>query len=304
MTASPRAVAPAATENADAVAAARDLPLDTIFTLGREITPVQHAFLDRHGFLHFRGVASAEEVAAIGAEADRVAAEHLATGRRSVNGVPLFWGRGVGGAPLVQRMPFTTLFSEVIRDFVTDERFEPLRRLVGDDARIAYDEKDGVVVNTYINTPGSVYPRLGWHTDGLRDLFYGRMPQQMLNVGLHFQRITARDGGLRLIPGTHKQGFSQMAFRKAYFVSHAPDPDEIVVETEPGDLTVHDGRLWHRVQRSADRGSASIRRSMYLPYMTGPYEPKDELSPMPGYHGIGRFARALRDLPWKLGLKS
>ena len=44
--------------------------------------------------------------------------------------------------------------------------------------------------NRYLNVPGSVYPRLGWHTDGLRDLFYGRMPQEMLNIGLHLDRCT------------------------------------------------------------------------------------------------------------------
>ena len=36
-----------------------------------------------------------------------------------------------------------------------------------------------VVCNRFVNSPGSVYPRLGWHTDGLRDLFYGRLPGPM-----------------------------------------------------------------------------------------------------------------------------
>ena len=99
-----------------------------------------------------------------------------------------------------------------------------------------------------------MHPKLGWHTDGLRDLFYLRMPKQMLNVGLHFDRVTAKDGGLRLLPGTHTQGFFSMCFRKRYFVDHSPDPEEIAIETEPGDLTVHDGRLWHRVQLSPYTG--------------------------------------------------
>jgi ectoine hydroxylase-related dioxygenase (phytanoyl-CoA dioxygenase family) len=148
-----------------------------------------------------------------------------------------------------------------------------------------------VVVNRYLNVPGSVHPRLGWHTDGLRDLFYGRMPQQMLNIGLHLDRCTRDNGGLRLIPGSHTQGFWSMCFRKPYFVSHGEDPDEICVETEPGDLTVHDGRLWHRVARSRREGAASLRRSMYLPYLTGPYEPKSEDSPTPLYHRVGEWMR-------------
>ena len=39
-----------------------ELPLDTRFTLGEEITPLQKAFLLRHGFLIFGNVASKEEV--------------------------------------------------------------------------------------------------------------------------------------------------------------------------------------------------------------------------------------------------
>jgi hypothetical protein len=69
-----------------------------------------------------------------------------------------------------------------------------------------------------------VHPRLGWHTDGLRDLFYGRMPLPMLNIGLHLDRCTRDNGGLRLIPGSQNQGFLSMCFRKAYFVSHRPIP--------------------------------------------------------------------------------
>jgi ectoine hydroxylase-related dioxygenase (phytanoyl-CoA dioxygenase family) len=87
-----------------------------------------------------------------------------------------------------------------------------------------------------------------------------------------------------------------MCFRKPYFVSHRPDPDEFVVETQPGDLTVHDGRLWHRVARSQRTGPASLRRSMYVPYLTGPYEPKNERSRTPAYHHLGCFQRWLRTL--------
>ncbi|MEC9073064.1 MAG: hypothetical protein VX938_11810, partial [Myxococcota bacterium] len=82
---------------------------------------------------------------------------------------------------------------------------------------------------------------------------------------------------------------------------HKPDPQEICVETEPGDLTIHDGRLWHRVARSQTPGA--VRRSMYVPYLTGPVEPKNEESSTPGYHYLGRLMRSVRNrLPlWALG---
>ena len=270
------------------------LPLTTRFRLGSEITEEQQKFLDEHGFLVFEQVATPEELAGMIADLDQVQAQWISENRKFVNGIPLFVGKGAKGEPFIQRFTFTSMFAPKIREFVLDPRFDPIRRLIGEDARVGHDEKDGVVVNRYIHVPGSAYPQLGWHTDGLRDLFYLRMPQQMLNVGLHFDTVTAADGGLRLIPGSHTQGFWDMCFRKLYFISHAPDPKEIAVETKAGDLTVHDGRLWHRVARSPKTGSESLRRSMYVPYLTGPYEPKTEKSSTPAYHHLGRLGRWFR----------
>jgi hypothetical protein len=273
---------------------ADDLPLSTRFTLGPAITPAQRAFLDRHGFILFAGVATADEVAMLGEEVERIEADWLASGRTRVFGIPLFIGRDHTGRPFLQRIAFASVFSDRIRAFIHDRRFLPILDLIGAGARVGDREKDGVVVNRYLNVPGSVHPRLGWHTDGLRDLFYGRMPQPMLNIGMHLDRCTAANGGLRLIPGSHNQGFLSMCFRKPYFVWHRPDPAEHCVETEPGDLTVHDGRLWHRVARSTLNGAASLRRSMYLPYLTGPYEPKSDDSSTPAYHRVGVWLRGRR----------
>jgi phytanoyl-CoA hydroxylase len=275
-------------------AAAAPAARGTRFTLGPSITPEQKAHLDTYGFLIFSRVASGDEVGRICDELDRVNRLWLSEGKKRVYGIPLFVGRGASGEPLIQRSPFTSMYSDYIRSFVHDARFNPIRGLIGAETRVGEREKDGVVINRYINVPGSVYPRLGWHTDGLRDLFYFRKPKQMLNVGLHFDRISAEDGGLRLIPGTHKQGMASFLFKKPYFVSHAPDPDEIAVETEVGDLTVHDGRLWHRVQQSPHTGARSLRRSMYVPYLTDAYAPKDEDAPTPLYHYLGMLQRKLR----------
>jgi ectoine hydroxylase-related dioxygenase (phytanoyl-CoA dioxygenase family) len=278
----------------------RRLPLTTRFTLGAEITPQQWAFLDEHGFLIFDRVASPVECTQILSEADRLARRWLEEGRTGVNGIPLFVGKGLEGERFIARLPFTSLHSDYLHGFVRDPRFAPIRDLIGADTRVGDAEKDGLVINRYLNVPGSAYPRLGWHTDGLRDLAYLRMPQRMLNVGLHFDRVAAGDGGLRLIPGSHRQGFRAMCTRKLYFLDHRPDPAELAIETEPGDLTIHDGRLWHRVEQSPHTGARSIRRSMYLPYLTDAYQPKDESSPTPIYHHLGAALRAARRLrPWR-----
>lgn len=274
--------------------AARALPMNHRFTLGTSITPVQQAYLDERGFLVFAQVATADEVARILSEVDQIQERWLAEKREEVFGIPLFVGRGVSGEPFIQRFAFTSCFSDYLHEFLHDPRFLPIAGLIGEGARIGHREKDGLVFNRNLNVPGSAYPRLGWHTDGLRQLFYGRMPGPMLNVGMHFDRVRAEDGGLRLIPASHTQGFWDMLTRKPYFISHGVDVNEIAVETEPGDLTVHDGRLWHRVEQSPHTGLRSLRRTMYVPYITDAYSPKDEGSRTPPYHHLGRIARAAK----------
>lgn len=286
----------ASISDADARAEAEALPLDTRFTLGAEITPVQKAFFAKHGFILFSQVATQGELDAIYAEVCRIQDVWLAEGRKKVFGIPLFVGKDENANPFIQRFAFTSMFSNVIRDFVRDSRFEPVRRLVGENARVGDNEKDGVVFNRNLNVPGTTYKSLGWHTDGLRDIFYLRGIRPQLNVGLHFDRCTKETGGLRLLPGTHKQGLLSTLFRKAYFVSNTPDANEVAIETLPGDLTVHDGQAWHRVERSPKVGPESLRRTMYVPYLTDAYDPKDESSATPPYHYLGMALREAKKL--------
>jgi phytanoyl-CoA hydroxylase len=269
---------------ADAARIAAGLPLGVRFRLRDALTPVQHAFLARHGYLVFDRVAARPEVDGILAEVDRIEAELLAAGKTKVYGVPVWFGLDPDGKDFLYRMGFTSVYSKFLAAFVRDARFEPIRRLVGEDARIGDEEKDGVVFNRYVRAEGSLRPSLAWHTDALRDVFYNRaMPGPMLNVGLHFDRIRPADGGLRLLPGTHTQGVWSTLFRKIHFVTQAPDRREVAVETWPGDLTVHDGRMWHRVEASPETGWASLRRSMYVPYVCDAYQPKSEASATPAY---------------------
>lgn len=267
--------------------AVEELPLGTRFRLQSEITPLQRAFLDLNGFLVFSQVASQAEVDTLLTEVGRITAELVESGDRSVFGVPVWMGTDPDGAPLLQRMPFTSTRSQALRDFVTDDRFDCVRRLIGEDARIGHNEKDGAVFNQYVNVEGSLRPNLAWHTDALRDVTYNwAMPGPMLNVGLHFDRIRKEDGGLYVLPGTHTQSVWSTLFSKVHFVTQTPDPKEVHVETWPGDLTVHDGRMWHRVETSTKQGWESLRRSMYVPYVCDAFQPKGEDSKPRLYHRL------------------
>ena len=158
-----------------------DLPIDTVFELGDSITQEQSDFLDQHGFVHFRAVASPEEIAQLTREHERVCAEHVAQGRDSVYGIPIFYGRDADGSMLLNRSPFSSVYSEEIAKFVRDPRFEPIRRLIGEDARIGDEEKDGVVINLYKN-------RGTGHTNRKTKAF-----EQMENLSPH--QYVSRVGG-------------------------------------------------------------------------------------------------------------
>lgn len=243
-----------------------DYPL---FQLTEKLSREQKDFFEAYGFIHFRPFISEEMVNEILRESERVQREWIANDVKMINGVPIKYGVDVDGSRIVQRFAFLNQHSTLIANFLKDIRFVALFELIGaPDCRVGINEKDGLVLNHYINTNGSNYSQLGWHTDSLRDVFYGQKIMPMLNVGIHLDRSYTDNGGLRLLPGTHNKGIKTILFGKRY-LDNKPDQNEIGLNVEPGDLTVHDGRLWHRVAQSPYIGEKSRRRVMYVPIVTG-----------------------------------
>ena len=260
------------------------------FELGERFTREQREFLDTFGFIRFRRFAEPALVRALGEEVQAVDRQLVAEGRKVVRGVPLIIGERPDGRRYVQRMAFASTFGPQLHTFLQDPRFAAVLDVAGPSFRIGELERDGLVVNHFRNEPGSAYHRLGWHTDSLRDVFYLERPRRYLNVGFYLDDSPIAKGGVRLLPCSHEQGIWPMLTRKAHFVDHDPDPGEYALEAEAGDLTIHDGRLWHRVAQATLEGDASQRRVMYLPLMNGPLKPKDESSATPLYFRFRKLA--------------
>lgn len=262
------------------------------FNLGNSITQEQTAFFEEFGFLHFKNFITPETVQLIIKASLEVQKIWIDRNVEKVNGVPIKYGYDVDGSKIVQRFAFLSLHNPILSEFLKDPRFQSLLPLLGsDDARIGEYEKDGMVFNHYINTEKSAFTKMGWHTDALRDVFYGKKIMPMLNVGVHLSDAVPGNGGLRIIPGSHKQGLFDMLFRKKYFLDNKSDPNEIGLSPKAGDLTVHDGRLWHRVAQSTIQGEASRRRVIYVPFISGKYAPKNENSKTIFYQ---RFAKLVK----------
>ncbi|WP_069659461.1 phytanoyl-CoA dioxygenase family protein [Arcticibacter eurypsychrophilus] len=257
------------------------------FTLTDTLTAEQKDFFNTHGFIHFKNFATPKTVHSIVGASLEVQKKWIEADIKKVNGVPVKYGRNLDGSALVQRFAFINQHHPVLSGLLLDPRLKALLELAGDNARLGENEKDGMVLNHYVNGPDSKFTKMGWHTDGLRDVFYGQRLNPMLNVGIHLSTLKPENGGLKIIPGTHKQSVYQMLFRKKYFLDHLADPNEVSVIPGAGDLTVHDGRLWHRVAQSAVTGEESRRRVIYIPIIAGKYTPKNENSPTVFYQ---RFA--------------
>ena len=267
------------------------LDITQTFELGPQLTDEQLQFFDHFGFIHFRSVATDAEVDQIISEMTTIEQQFIEEQRETVMGVPIQWGIDEDGQPFINRFAYSSVYSQRIKEFVEDKRFSGVGKLLSDEARLAHVEKDGVVINNFINTSNSAYTKLGWHTDSPRDIFYNlRKPGVMLNVGLYLDDCPLEKGGVRILPGTHKQSVFKMLFRKfPMFFTHTPDPDEIPLVVKRGDLTIHDGRAWHRTAQATVTGKASQRRTMYMAYIDEPFQPRDENSTMPLFKRLQKF---------------
>jgi phytanoyl-CoA hydroxylase len=260
------------------------------FYFSGTLTREQQEFFDKYGIIQFKKFVEPATVSLFLKESEKVQNQLLSSDTKKVNGIPLKFGTDVDGSRLIQRIAFTSFFSKELSEFLKNKKLEQLLNLMGPyEGRIGETEKDGLVFNHYVNTAESKFTQLGWHTDSPRDLFLGSRILPMLNIGLHLDSCHSSTGGLRVIPGTHKQGLLSMLFRKKYFVDHRADKNEVGFDIEAGDLTIHDGRLWHRVQQSSLTGEASRRRVLYFPAITGSYHPKNETSATPFYHKLAQI---------------
>jgi ectoine hydroxylase-related dioxygenase (phytanoyl-CoA dioxygenase family) len=259
------------------------------YSLGDTITEEQIDFFNEHGVIIFRNFLSKELVDEYINELKRIEKLWLDENRDKVNGIPLKFGMDEKGNKTIQRLCFTSQFSDPLEKLLQDPRLKALTSFLQPyEGRIGEDEKDGLVINNYINTTNSGFTQMGWHTDSPRDLFLGQKIMPMLNVGIHLDTCLFDNGGLRVIPGTHKQNVLKLLFGKKYFIDNSDDKREVGFDINAGDLTVHDGRTWHRVKQSPLVGEASRRRVMYVPIITGKYKPKNEDSKTPFYHKLSK----------------
>lgn len=262
------------------------------FQLGDTLTKEQMDFFNRYGFIHFAKVFSEQEIQNALAGYNKMVERIIREGKEVINGIPITFGFDENQKKMIHRMPFTSQHCEEVRMIAANPRLKPLLQLLPfPNARMVENEKDGVVFNHYINSKKSNYKQMGWHTDSARDIFYGKKISPMLNVGIYLDDSSEKNGGLRIIPGTHKQKILSMLFRKAYFVNNDADKNEVLVSAQRGDVVIHHGHMWHRVAPSPHTNEIVRRRVMYIPAICDKYQPKNDNSKTPFYHHLRSLGR-------------
>ena len=260
------------------------------FRYNGTVEPEHLQFYDKYGFIHFEGFFEKSYLQHVW---DCIAKAHkhiIDNNIDKINGIPVKFGVDEKGNKIVQRLPFTNRVVQEVNDMYADDNLLFLHKFIPEyPSRIGFNEKDGAVCNYFVNVENSTYKQMGWHTDVLRDFLMGKKVLPMINVGIYFDDSGEMNGGLRIIPGTHKQSVISMLFGKMQILDKKEDPNEILVTAKAGDLVLHDGRLWHRVARSPNIGEKSRRRVMYIPLICGKVEHKTDDSKTPLYHKVNKL---------------
>jgi hypothetical protein len=226
-------------------------PLDLArrFTLVDQDLEMSH-FLVTTGFLHVAGVLAPSEVSVLRQEADRVEAE-------AVEDDPFtWWASDLDGERVLCRVIYADRRSAIMGELATDPRFLRLAGLLGSPVEEFSDRMDGPTL--LIKPPGELrgLSNLPWHQDcGL-----GGHPIicPSVSIGVQITGSTPATGCLEVIAGSHGQSVPPLTRDESM-----SDWPRVVVETSPGDVTIHVQDVIHSSPPPSGSGG---RKTLYLSY--------------------------------------
>jgi len=225
------------------------LDLRRAFTVDDDIEEMRH-FLSVAGYLHVKAVFTEAEVARYGAEVEHVRAQ-------TTPGDPFsWWSVNADGDEVVTRINYLGRHSAVLDELSFDPRLSHYAALVGPNLRVCDDRLDGPMVFVKNSNVVKGNGDLGWHVDdGI-----GGHPVMcpLVQVGIQLDHADATNGQLLLLAGSHRH--------PKHWIQWGEEADLPVValETEPGDLTVHDGDTMHTTPPPTADGAG--RRALYYKF--------------------------------------
>ncbi|MBJ20075.1 MAG: hypothetical protein CL933_11745 [Deltaproteobacteria bacterium] len=208
------------------------------------------AFLSTAGFVHIRGVFDESQTRELGVEIDRVR-DALEPGQGDC-----WWSTTQTGEQVVSRINYLDRWSETIKKMAWDPRTQRLGRLLGDHFRVCDDRLDGPMCFLKNSNIAQGLGDLGWHKDdGL-----GGHPVMcpFLQVGIQLDRADPENGQLWVLAGSHRYSNHPMSW------GDEEGQPVVRIETEPGDVTVHNGDLFHTTPPPT--GDDAGRRVLYYKF--------------------------------------
>ncbi|MCU1427399.1 MAG: phytanoyl-CoA dioxygenase (PhyH) protein [Actinomycetia bacterium] len=213
------------------------------------------AFFAEHGFATLRGLYEEQDLRAFERECERQQTA-LLEGR-----LPERCGTVVlddpdaviDGEPFAHYVCHITEVSTVVRSMTYQPTIvEAAQRLLGEQCWMLEDDRFGVVYQDARPGENSGYSRIGWHSDAQSGPRLHVWPSVAFTI--HIDATSPQNGFLRVVPGSHLGGTSEMppGFEKV--------GGEVALYCERGDVLLHHSDLWHAAARATDDGPSAIRR--------------------------------------------
>jgi hypothetical protein len=225
------------------------LDLNRKFSVDDDFDEMRH-FFEVAGFVHVGSVFSSDEVERIGAEIES------ARQRTTPDDPFTWWSVTTEGENVLTRINYLGKYSSALGELSHDPRLLRFARLAGPDLEVCEDNLDGPMVFIKNSNIVKGNGNLGWHTDtplGGRPVIC-----PFIQVGLQLDHADPANGQLLVLAGSHRYVKHLMAWGQ-----EAGLP-VVAIETEPGDLTIHDGYALHTTPPPVAAGAG--RRVLYYKF--------------------------------------
>lgn len=229
-----------------------DAPLDLHrqFSVDDDLDEMRH-FFGRAGYLHLKGVFTRDEVTRYGAEVEVV--RHRITRDDPTS----WWSVTADGRDVITRINYLSRHSSLLEKLAHEPRLDRCASVAGRNLLVCNDRLDGPMV--FIKNSNIVQGSgdLGWHIDPV----LGGAPIicPFIQVGIQLDHANPVNGQLLVLAGSHrytKHGGLDWGDEEGLPV--------VAIETEPGDVTVHDAYALHTTPPPT--GDNAGRRVLYYKF--------------------------------------
>ena len=217
------------------------------FTLDDDDEELRH-WLVTAGFLHLTGVLSADEVAALLHEAQRL------SDTTEDDDPTVWWATQPDGTKVLCRIAYAHTRSPLVERLATDPRLQRLARLAGESVVHFLDRLEGP--HLIFKPPGELagLSNLPWHLDSWYDAPSITSPS--VTLGIQVTGSSSSTGRMEVVAGSCGQSFSP-----ALLPEEMAGWPVVGLDTEPGDVTVHLTDVFHASPPPTGQGG---RATLYM----------------------------------------